>query len=129
MPAAGQGERQRELGGAGVVQPGRVAQRHPVRQQRQDVLVAGRERLHDLKPRHLPDLVEHGGALQVGQHVEGDLVGGTGQVVSVSPVEVEFKPVRYAAKPPLRFGQASVGNPGQWHGWSSFGQSFMLAIA
>ncbi len=116
VPAAGQGQGQRQLRGAGVVQPGRVAQCHLVRQQRQDVLVAGREGLHDLKSRHLPDLVEHGGALHVGQHVEGGFVGRGGEVVSVGPVEVEFQPVRYAPEPPLCFGEAGVGNPGQWHG-------------
>ena len=74
VPAAGQGEGYRELGRAGVVQPGRVAQRHPGRHQRQELLVAGREGLHHLQLGHVGGPVEDGRPLHVGQDVEGDLV-------------------------------------------------------
>jgi hypothetical protein len=120
VPAARQGQGYRQLRGACVMQPGRVAQRHLVGQQRQHVLVARRQRLHDLEPRHLPDLVKDGGALHVRQHVEGDLVGGSREVVSVGPVEVEVKTVGDAREPTFRFGTASVRNPGHRHSAPSF---------
>jgi hypothetical protein len=121
-PAAGQGQGYRQLGGTGVVQPRRVAQRHPVRQQRDHVLVAGRERLDHFEPRHLGHLVQDSGALHVGQDVESDFADGCGQFVAVGPVVAEFQPAGYRPQPPFGFSAADVGHPGEWHESFSFGQ-------
>ena len=85
VPPAGQGEGDGQFGRAGVVQAGRVAQRHPRRHQRQELLVAGREGLHHLELGHLRGPVQDGRPLHVGQDVEGDLVDGAGQLVSRPP--------------------------------------------
>ena len=53
VPAAGQHQRDRQLGGAGVVNAGRVAQRDAVRHDRLEVVDAGRLGLDDLEAGHL----------------------------------------------------------------------------
>ncbi len=119
LAAAGQGQGDGQLGGAGVVQARRVAQRHPGRHQRQELLVAGRQGLHHLQLGHVCGPLEDGRAPHVGQHVKGDLVDRAGEVVAVGPVEVEFQPGRKISQASFGFGAVGVGHPGEWHGSAS----------
>src|SRR4029453_10422033 len=90
MTAACQCQRDSQLGSAGVVHPGRIAQDHAVRNMWQEVLHPCSQGLYHLEPAHLADPVENLLALQVRQHVELDLGHSVRPAVTVSSVAVDM---------------------------------------
>ena len=79
LTSAGQDQREGELGGAGVVDAGGVAQRDGWPEVRNDVVDAGREGLHDREARQPAEQVAVDAA-QVRQDDELDLPGRVGQL-------------------------------------------------